>query len=71
MLIQLKDTPQLNEQQIEHLKTVLGIIANKMKYPAAYNFAREDEFEQDFLEFRKVRSTHTYRQKGCFRKACD
>lgn len=34
---------------------MLTVLANKMKYDTSYDFAKPDQIEQEFLQYRKVR----------------
>jgi hypothetical protein len=45
---------ELTEEDKEHLRKLLTILANKMKYDSSYDFSKPDQIEQEFLQYRKV-----------------
>jgi hypothetical protein len=48
---------ELAEEDKEHLRQLLNILAHKMKYDASFDFAKPDQVEQEFLQYRKVPSS--------------
>lgn len=44
---------ELTEEDKEHLRKLLTILANKMKYDSSYDFSKPDQIEQEFLQYRK------------------
>jgi hypothetical protein len=45
---------ELADEDKEHLRQLLTILANKMKYDSSYDFSKPDQIEQDFMQYRKV-----------------
>ncbi len=45
---------ELTEEDKEHLRKLLTVLANKMKYDSSYDFSKPDQIEQEFLQYRKV-----------------
>jgi hypothetical protein len=56
----MKQMSSLTEEQIEHLKRILTIVAKKAKFRDDFNFDQQDEPEQAFLQYRAVSLLHMH-----------